>query len=137
MTTLDPRRLCDALRAGACGIHPREAGTGLLIDCGSWLRRTDFTSRFITAGPSISDGATLLATTDREAAITALHAGKLPARAGNAGCSSWPPASPAEPRSASTTPCPGSTAETRASSSELSPMPPDFQIHIKKRTNDT
>jgi hypothetical protein len=34
-------------------------------------------------------------------------------------------------------PCPGSTAETRASSSELSPMPPDFQIHIKKRTNDT
>ena len=94
MTTLDPRRLGDALRAGACGIHPREAGTGLLIDCGSWLHRTDFTS-------------------------------------------SWPPASPAEPQSASTTPCPGLTAETRASSSELSPMPPGFQIHIKKRTNDT
>jgi hypothetical protein len=82
MTTLDPRRLGDALRAGACGIHPLEAGTGLLIDCGSWLHRTDFTSRFITAGPSMSDGATLLATTDREAAITALHAGELPASGG-------------------------------------------------------
>ena len=82
MTTLDPRRLCDALRAGACGIHPREAGTGLLVDCGSWLHRTDFTSRFITAGPSISDGATLLATIDWEAAITALHAGELPASGG-------------------------------------------------------
>ena len=39
MTTLNPRRLGDALRAGACGIHPLEAGTGLLIDCGSWLHR--------------------------------------------------------------------------------------------------
>ena len=58
------------------------AGTGLLIDCGSWLRRTDFTSRFITAGPSISDGATLLATIDWEAAITALHASELPASGG-------------------------------------------------------
>ena len=31
------------------------------------------------------------------------------------------------------TPCPASTAATRASSSALSPMPPDFQL--KKRTN--
>ena len=82
MTTLDPRRLGDALRAGACGIHPREAGTGLLIDCGSWLHRTDFTGRFITAGPSTSDSATLLATIDWEAAVTALHAGELPASGG-------------------------------------------------------
>ena len=82
MTTLNPGRLGDALRAGACGIRPLEAGTGLLIDCGSWLHRTDFTSRFITAGPSISDGATLLATIDWEAAITALHAGELPASGG-------------------------------------------------------
>src|SRR5215470_9092236 len=44
MTTLDPRRLDDALRAGARGIHPLEAGTGLLIECGSWLHRTDFAS---------------------------------------------------------------------------------------------
>ena len=82
MTTLDPRRLGDALRAGARGIHPREAGTGLLIDCGSWLHREDFTSRFITTGTSISDGTTVMAATDWEAAIAALHAGELPASGG-------------------------------------------------------
>jgi hypothetical protein len=80
MTTLNPRRLGDALRAGACGIHPLEAGTSLLIDCGSWLHRDDFTSRFITA--SISDGVTQLATIDWETAVTALHAGELPASGG-------------------------------------------------------
>ena len=135
MTTLHPRRLGDALRAGACGIHPLEAGTGLLTDCGSWLHRQDFASRFITAGTSISDGVTLLASTDWEATVTALHAGDLPASGGNGGCFSWPPASPAEPRSASTTRCLASTAATRASSSVPSPMPPGF--HIKKRTNYT
>jgi hypothetical protein len=82
MTTMNPRRLGDALRAGARGIHPLEAGTSLLIDCGSWLHRTDFTSRFITTGTSISDGVTLLASTDWEAAVTALHAGELPASGG-------------------------------------------------------
>ena len=83
MTTLNPRQLGDALRNGARGIHPLEAGTGLLIDCGSWLHRDDFTSRFITAGTSISNGvATLLAATDWEAAVTALHAGELPASGG-------------------------------------------------------
>ena len=80
MTTLNPRRLSDALHAGACGIHPLEAGTSLLIDCGSWLHRDDFTSRFITA--SISDGVTLLASIDWETAVTALHAGELPASGG-------------------------------------------------------
>jgi hypothetical protein len=82
MTAMNPRRLGDALRAGARGIHPLEAGTGLLIDCGSWLHRTDFTSRFITIGPSISGGITLLASIDWEAAVTALHAGELPASGG-------------------------------------------------------
>jgi hypothetical protein len=82
MTTLNPGRLADALRAGACGIHPLEAGAGLLIDCGSWLHRDDFTSRFITTGTSISDGVTLLASTDWEAAVTAMHAGGLPASGG-------------------------------------------------------
>jgi hypothetical protein len=80
MTTLNSRRLGGALRAGACGIHPLEAGTGLLIECGSWLHRDDFTSRFITAGTS--DGVTLLASIDWEAAVTALHAGELPASGG-------------------------------------------------------
>jgi hypothetical protein len=82
MTTLNPRQLDNALSAGACGIHPLEAGTGLLIDCGSWLHRQDFTSRFITAGTRISDGVTLLASIDWEAAVTALHAGELPASGG-------------------------------------------------------
>jgi hypothetical protein len=79
---MNPRQLGDALRACARGIHPLEAGTGLLIDCGSWLHRDDFTSRFITTGTSISDGATLLASIDCEAAVTALHAGELPANGG-------------------------------------------------------
>ena len=81
MTTADSHRLSDALRACARGIHPLEAGTGLLIDCGSWLHREDFTSRFITTGTRISDGTTALAATDWEAAIAALHAGELPASA--------------------------------------------------------
>ncbi len=58
MTTVNPRRLGDALRAGACGINPLEAGT------------------------SISDGITLLASTDWEAAVTALHVGELSASGG-------------------------------------------------------
>ena len=79
MTTANPHRLSDALRACARGSHPLEAGTGLLTDCGSWLHREDFTSRFIITGTSISDGTTVLAATDWEAAVTALHAGELPA----------------------------------------------------------
>jgi len=75
-------RLDDALRACARGIHPLEAGAGLLVDCGSWLHREDFTSRFITTGTSISNGAALLASIDWEAAVTALHAGELPASGG-------------------------------------------------------
>ena len=88
MTTLNPRQLGDALLACARGIYPLEAGAGLLIDCGSWLHRRDFASRFITAGTSISDGVTLLASTDWEAAVTALHAGELPASGGERRCSS-------------------------------------------------
>ena len=82
MTTMNPRRLDDALRACARGIHPLEAGTGLLIDCGSWLHRQDFATRFITADTSISGGVTLLASIDWEAAVTALHVGELPASGG-------------------------------------------------------
>ena len=82
MTTVDPCHLGSALPASACGIYPLEAGAGLLTECGSWLHREDFTSRFITVGTSISDGATLLASADWEAAVTALHAGELPASGG-------------------------------------------------------
>ena len=79
---MNPRQLSDALQACARGLHPLEAGTSLLTGCGSWLHREDFTSRFITTGPSISDGVTLLASIDWEAAVTALHAGELPASGG-------------------------------------------------------
>ena len=82
MTGRNPLQLEDALRACAGGIHPLEAGTGLLIDHGSWLCRQDFTSRFIATGTSISDGITLMAATDWEAAITALSAGELPSSGG-------------------------------------------------------
>ena len=82
MTTANPHRLSDALRACACGIRPLEAGTGLLIDCRSWLHREDFTSRFIEAGTSISDGISPMAAIDWDAAITALNGGDLPCSGG-------------------------------------------------------
>ena len=77
-----PARLPAALRAAASGIHPLEAGTSLLIECGCWLHREDFTGQFATTATSISDGTTLLATIDWAAAITALDAGKLPCSGG-------------------------------------------------------
>jgi hypothetical protein len=79
VTGISPRQLEQALRACARGIRHHEAGTRLLIDCGSWLHRDDFSNRFITT--SASNG-TILATTDWEAAIAALHAGELPASSG-------------------------------------------------------
>ena len=66
--------LTAALRACAAGLYPLEAGVALLIGNGTFLRRDDFTSRFITADTSISDGTTLMAAIDWDAAITALHA---------------------------------------------------------------
>jgi hypothetical protein len=77
-----PARLPAALRAAASGIHPLEAGASLLIECGCWLHREDFTGQFVTTATSISDGTTLLAAIDWEAAITALDAGKLPCSGG-------------------------------------------------------
>jgi hypothetical protein len=82
VTAVNPARLPAALRACASGIRPLEAGTGLLIDCGNWLHRKDFTSRFITTGTSISDSDTLLASTDWEGAITALNTRELPSSSG-------------------------------------------------------
>jgi hypothetical protein len=79
VTGISPRQLEDALLACACGIRHLEAGTSLLIDCGSWLHRDDFAGRFITTTAS---GGAVLASTDWEAAITAMHAGDLPASSG-------------------------------------------------------
>lgn len=74
--------LTTALRACAAGLYPLEAGVALLISNGTFLRRGDFTSRFITVDTSISDGTTLLAAIDWDAAIAALHAGELPCSSG-------------------------------------------------------
>lgn len=73
----DPAGLPGALTAGAAGIYALEAGTELIIGCGCWLRREDFTSRFITAVDG-NDQGTMLASIDWEAAIAALDAGELP-----------------------------------------------------------
>jgi hypothetical protein len=78
----NPRQLGEALRACARGIHPLEAGTGLLIDCGNWLHREDFTSRFVIVETDTGDDGTPLAATDWEAAIAALHDGELSASGG-------------------------------------------------------
>jgi len=74
--------LAEALRACSGGILTAEAGVSLLIDCGGWLHRDDFTGRFITTGTSISDGTTLMAAIDWPAAIAALDAGRLPCGSG-------------------------------------------------------
>jgi hypothetical protein len=73
----DPAGLPGALTAGAAGIYALEAGTELIIGCGCWLRREDFTSRFITAVDG-NDQGTMLASIDWEAAIAALGVGELP-----------------------------------------------------------
>ena len=74
--------LTAALRACAAGFYPLEAGVALLAANGTFLHRPDFTGRFITTGTSISDGTTLMAGIDWDAAIAALHAGELPCSGG-------------------------------------------------------
>lgn len=49
---------------------------------GTFIHRPDFVSRFITAGTSISDCTTPMASVDWDAAITALQAGELPCSGG-------------------------------------------------------
>jgi len=70
-----------ALRAHAAGLYPEEAGTELLIGHGGILPRDDFAS-FVHTGTSISDGTTLMASIDWDAAVTALHVGELPCSGG-------------------------------------------------------
>jgi hypothetical protein len=68
--------LATALRACAAGLYPLEAGVGLLIANGTFLHRTDFTSRFII------HGTTSMAAVDWDAATAALTAGELPCSGG-------------------------------------------------------
>ena len=76
MTTDD---LPAALGACATGIRAAEAGVGLLASNGVFLRRDDFTTRFIEHGTS--DGSPMAAI-DWDAAITALNAEELPCSGG-------------------------------------------------------
>jgi ADP-ribose pyrophosphatase YjhB (NUDIX family) len=69
-------QLTAALRAGSKGMYCDQAATELLIRHGSWLRRDDFTARYILIGTSQAGDIT--AAIDWEEAITALHAGDLP-----------------------------------------------------------
>jgi len=76
MTTDD---LTAALRACAAGLYPLEAGVALLASNGTFLRRPDFTSRFINHGTS---SGTPMAAIDWDAAIIALASGGLPCSGG-------------------------------------------------------
>lgn len=69
--------LTGALRAHAAGLYPDEAGTELLIRHGGILLREDFAG-FVHTGTSLSDGTTLMAWIDWDAALSALHHGQLP-----------------------------------------------------------
>jgi hypothetical protein len=60
-----------ALRAGAEGLYALEAAAGLIIAHRTWLARDDDFGRFIHHGAG-------MAAIDWEAAIDALHAGRLP-----------------------------------------------------------
>jgi hypothetical protein len=66
-----------ALRAHAAGLYPEEAGAELLIGHGGILPRGDFAG-FVHTGTSISDGTTLMAWIDWDAALSALHDGQIP-----------------------------------------------------------
>lgn len=71
--------LTAALHACAAGLYPLEAGVALLIAEGTFLRRADFTGRFIEHGTS---SRTAMAAIDWDVAVTALHADELPCSAG-------------------------------------------------------
>jgi hypothetical protein len=81
VAAIDRARRLPALRACASGIRPLGAGTSLLIGCGCWLHREDFTRRFVITGTSVSDGIAM-ASIDREATAGALEAGQLPCDGG-------------------------------------------------------
>jgi hypothetical protein len=68
-------QLSAALRATAAGIHPDEAGTGLIISHSAFLQRSDFT-RHVETAACISDG-TPMAWIDWDAVISALDSGHL------------------------------------------------------------
>jgi len=73
--------LAQALRTHARGLHPDEAAIEFLISHNVFLRRSDFTARFIEPSRHPTDG-TPMAAIDWPAAITALDYGHLPCSSG-------------------------------------------------------
>ncbi len=71
--------LTAALRACAAGLYPLEAGVALLISNGTFLRRDDFTGRFIDHGTS---NGIPMAAIDWDSAAIALTSGGLPCSGG-------------------------------------------------------
>jgi hypothetical protein len=71
-----------ALRAYAHGVHPDEASIELLIGHDTFLRRPDFTDRFIEPGSYTTTDGTAPATINWTAAVTALDTGELPCSSG-------------------------------------------------------
>jgi hypothetical protein len=71
--------LAAALRACAAGLYPLEVGIALLTAEGTFLRRSDFTTRFIEHGTS---SGTPMAAIDWDAATDALQSGELPCSGG-------------------------------------------------------
>ena len=106
MTTDD---LTAALRACAAGLYPLEAGTELLIENGTFLRRDDFTTGFIEHGTS--DG-NPMAAINWDAAITALANGNLPCSGGERRILQLAASLAAGTPSASATPSPASMTAT-------------------------
>lgn len=70
-------QLAGPLRTWARGIYPDEAGVELLIAHAAFLRRNDFTDRFVVPSTNHT-GHQSTASLDWSAAITALDAGDLP-----------------------------------------------------------
>jgi ADP-ribose pyrophosphatase YjhB (NUDIX family) len=109
-------QLTAALRACSKGMYCDQAATELLIQHGSWLRRDDFTARFILTGAGPASH--IIATINWEEAITALDAGDLPCSSSfSPPSSAWPPASPPPHLSSCATPSPDSIRPTSTSSS--------------------
>jgi ADP-ribose pyrophosphatase YjhB (NUDIX family) len=71
-----PWQLTTALRASSKGMYCEEAATELIINHRAWVRRDDFTRRFIRTHAGPAGGIT--AVIDWDEAITALQAGVLP-----------------------------------------------------------
>jgi hypothetical protein len=78
-----PSPFAAGLRAHARGLYPAEAAAELLIHHAFWLRRNDFTTRFVHHDHEPSHDIDMAAI-DWPAAITALDAGDLPCSGGEA-----------------------------------------------------